>query len=116
MSMALASLPRLERVHAGAFAAGIVALLIGILFSSPAVLVLSGVCLVLTGLMIFAGVRITLHGPLGDALRLALGRRRLITVYLRGAVWIALGLALTALALQAMYGEPALPLGPRIAA
>lgn len=96
-------------LHAVLFATGVVALLLGIALELPALLVVAGPCLAASGLLIWIGVRITLHGPLGDVLRLALGRGRALTLHLRALLWFAIGVAVTVLGVRALRDGGAAP-------
>lgn len=109
------SIPRLERLHAAIFSAGTIATLVGLIVSSPPLLMTAGACFIVTGLLILVGSRITMRGPLGDTLRVALGRRRVFTMHLRGVLWVMLGLALIVLSIQALRDGTAIPLNPWIA-
>lgn len=110
-----ASRSRLADVHAIAFASGMTTLLIG-LTGLPSLLLVSGPCLVLSGALIWFGSRISFAGPLGDALRLALGRRRVVTLHLRALLWIVLGVVVTLAGLHGVRGgDEQPPRSPRLA-
>lgn len=91
---------RLAVLHASVFCLGIVALLIGVVTDRASLLLLAGPCLIASGALIWTGSRIALAAPFGDLLRLALGRTRLMTLHLRAIVWIAVGLLITAWAVE----------------
>jgi hypothetical protein len=83
-------------LHAVLFALGVVALLLGVSLGLPALLLIAGPCLAASGLLLWIGVRITLAGPFGDALRVALGRGRSLSLHLRALLWLCIGIAVTA--------------------
>jgi len=111
--------PPLVMLHAGLFSLGVVTLLVGLVINLPGLLLLAGPCLSLSGVLIWVGSRITFAGPLGDMLRLALGRTRVITIHLRALIWLLVGIAVTVYAVDRMRAsdrEPPLrdqPLAPR---
>lgn len=110
---------RLTRIHAVLFSTGVLALLTGIVFRMPTMLVVSGPCLSFSGILIWVGSRITFKGPVGDALRLALGRRRVLTLHARAVIWLIVGLVVTGLGIHRLREAPVRevpPLRPPVAA
>ena len=101
----------LALLHASLFSVGLLSLLVGLAIGVPLLLVVAGPCLALSGLLIWVGSRITLMGPLGDALRMALGRTRVITLHVRAVVWLLIGILVTIWGIRAMrdaHREPPL--------
>jgi hypothetical protein len=107
-------------LHASVFSVGVVTLLVGLAIKLPGLLLLAGPCLSVSGILIWVGSRITFAGPLGDVLRLALGRTRVITIHLRALMWLLIGIVVTVYAVDRMRAsdsEPPLrdqPLAPRM--
>jgi hypothetical protein len=87
---------RLVLLHGALFSVGVATLLVGWTIAAPSLLLVSGPCLSLSGLLIWVGSRITFAGPLGAALRAALGRTRVFTLHLRAVIWLLLGILITA--------------------
>lgn len=102
MTIERVQVPTLALLHASLFSVGLLCLLVGLSIDLPYLLLVSGPCLALSGLLIWVGSRITLMGPLGDALRLALGRTRVFTLHLRAVVWLLVGILITLLGLRGM--------------
>jgi hypothetical protein len=96
-------IPVLALLHASLFSAGLLCLLVGLAIDLPYLLVVAGPCLAASGLLIWVGSRITLMGPLGDALRLALGRTRVVTLHVRAVVWLLVGILVTLWGVRAMH-------------
>ena len=108
---------RLADVHAIAFASGITTLLVGLTGGLPSLLLLSGPCLMLSGALIWLGSRISFAGPVGEALRLALGRRRIVTLHARAILWMVLGVVVTIAGVHGLQerGDELPPRSPRLA-
>lgn len=106
MTVAREQVSMLSVVHAALFTLGIMTFLAGIALRVPALLTVSGPCLASSGALIWVGSRITLAGPLGDALRLALGRTRLVTIRIRAVLWVVIGVLVTLLGIQGLQRSP----------
>jgi len=98
--------PLLVHIHALLFSAGLLGLLVGAFVHVPALLVASGPMLAMSGVLIWIGSRITFAGPLGDVLRIALGRRRVITLHARAVVWLLIGALVTAWGVHGLHHPP----------
>ncbi len=99
--------PRFQAIHTALFVTGIVALPLGLVFPRHGVLLVSGVCFALSGVMTIAGYRITMRGPLGAFFRRALGGARRGGAYLMGSVWLLFGALLVVVSLlMTVGGEP----------
>lgn len=85
---------RLVATHAVAFGVGTVSALIGAFTSHSQWLLVAGPCLIVSGLLIGVGSRITFAGPAGDLLRTVLGPARVRIINLRAIVWVLAGLLL----------------------
>lgn len=112
--------PPLVLLHSSLFSVGVVTLLVGLVIDVPGLLLIAGPCLTASGILIWVGSRINFAGPVGDMLRLALGRTRVITIHLRALLWLVVGLVVTFYAIDrlgASDSEPPLheqPLAPRL--
>ena len=102
MTIERVQVPVLALLHGSLFSAGLLCLLVGLAVDLPYLLVVAGPCLSASGLLIWVGSRITLMGPVGDALRLALGRTRVVTLHLRAVVWLLVGILITLWGMRAM--------------
>lgn len=96
---------RLVFVHAAVFTAGVVTFFLGVLATTPYLLLLSGPCFFLSGILIALGVRVTLAGPFGALLRTALGGPRVTLLWLRALVWIAAGVLVTLYAVDRLIEQ-----------
>jgi hypothetical protein len=81
-----------ELLHGAAFGAGLGALAIGAFSTHALWYLVAAPCLVSSGMLVLFGCRLTLHGPLGDALRAVLGASKLTRVHLRALLWIVAGI------------------------
>ncbi|HKU43210.1 MAG TPA: hypothetical protein VJR89_33850 [Polyangiales bacterium] len=88
-------LSSLQVVHACAFSGGLVAYMAAVLTSNPALYLLAGPLLAASGALILLGCRITFRGPLGDIMRVALGRGVVRRATTRGVIWLVLGLLIS---------------------
>lgn len=82
-------------VHAVVYAAGLLLLIAGIFGEKPALLLLAGPCLAVSGALIWVGTQITLAGPVGAMLRKLLGPSRVVSMHLRAAFWVLAGVLVT---------------------
>ena len=107
---------RLAIVHALAYSTGILLLVVGLLAHMPALLLVAGPCLSISGGLIWAGTHFSLVGPVGQILRGVLGRSRVATMHLRAALWVGVGILVTLWGLSSMRSvrEPLLPQDPAI--
>lgn len=83
--------PRFQAIHTGLFVAGILALPFGLVFPRQGVLLVSGLCFAVSGMLTIAGHRITMRGPLGAFLRRAVSGVRLGGAYAMGSLWFLFG-------------------------
>lgn len=107
---------RLAIVHALAYSAGILLLVVGLLAHKPALLLVAGPCLSISGGLIWAGTHFSLAGPVGQILRGVLGRSRVATLHLRAALWVGVGILVTLWGMSNMRAvrEPLMPQDPAI--
>lgn len=96
---------RLVFVHAAVFTVGVVTFFLGVLATTPYLLLVSGPCFFLSGILIAFGVRVTLTGPFGALLRTALGGPRVTLLWLRALVWIAAGVLVTLYAVDRLIDQ-----------
>lgn len=96
-------------LHAVVFTLGMLTLLFGLSLQWPALLLVAGPCLAASGLLIWVGVHVTLAGPFGDALRVALGTGRALSLHLRALLWLCIGIAVTVFGIRAMRDGDATP-------
>jgi hypothetical protein len=87
---------RLVIAHAFIFASAVVCLTFGAFLEKPELLLVAGPCFLISGLLIWVGNRVTLSGPIGAVLRMALGPSQLLTLRVRALIWILAGVAVTA--------------------
>lgn len=83
--------PRVIIIHALVFSAGILSMLAGVATESGGLLLAAGVCLTLSGALIWVGSRIAFAGPAGELLRVVLGPPRVRGINLRAVLWIVAG-------------------------
>ena len=76
--------------------AGIALVIAATAIHQPWLPLAAGPCFIVSGLLLALGVRATFAGRVGDVLRMALGPTRVAGVQLRAAIWIVIGVALTA--------------------
>ena len=81
-------------------------LLIGSALQMPLCLLIAGPSLALSGVLSWVGVRVTMGGPFGAALRAALGAGRTRLLHLRAALWIVVGVVITIVAVRSMLLAP----------
>jgi hypothetical protein len=96
---------RLAVVHAVVYATGLVLLIAGIFGRTPALLLLAGPCLAVSGALIWVGTHISLTGPVGGMLRKLLGPSRVVSMHLRAVFWILAGVLITAWGLVGLRGH-----------
>lgn len=101
---------RFQILHTAFFLTAMIGLLLGFVVSDGAVLLVSGLCFVASGAMTVLGHEITMHGPIGQFLRRAVGGLRLGGAYVIGGFWILLGVVLViASTVMIVRGDRPLP-------
>lgn len=96
---------RLVFAHAAIFTAGVLTFFLSVIGSTPYLLLVSGPCFVVSGILVGLGTRITLAGPLGGLLRAALGGPRVTMLWIRALVWIGAGLLVTLYGIERLVHE-----------
>lgn len=86
---------RLQLAHALSFACGLFGVLAGAVTRNPHYFLFAGPSLSISGALILLGSRVTFRGPVGNALRAALGATRIRLLYLHGVFWLIAGFAVT---------------------
>lgn len=86
------------------YVAGVLLLIAGLFGHVPALLLLSGPCLAVSGALIWVGTHITLTGPVGGMLRKLLGPSRVISMHMRAVFWILAGVLVTAWGVASLGG------------
>lgn len=96
---------RLVFAHAAIFTAGVLTFFLSVVGSTPYLLLVSGPCFIVSGILVGLGTRITLAGPLGGLLRAALGGPRVTMLWIRALVWIGAGLLVTFYGIERLVHE-----------
>lgn len=98
---------RFQTLHVGLFLVALLGLPLAMVVARGPVLLLSGACFVLSGLMTIVGHRISMQGPLAAFLARAMHGPQRGTPYVIGGFWILLGVALVISAIVTLTtGDP----------
>ena len=111
-------LSMLQILHATTFVGGLASFVVAAVTMKPLWYLVSGPLLAVSGALILFGCRIAFRGPVGDMLRVALGRGRVWRSTARGVIWLLLGILVSVWGVAQARSQKAngLPLDPGVAA